>query len=314
VVLAQGDTTTALAAALAAFHRGIAFAHIEAGLRTARRDAPFPEEMNRRLIGRLAELHFAPTSGAADNLRREGIPAGDVFTTGNPVVDALEWTLKKHCPPPLVPLGKRLLLVTVHRRENHGPRLDEICRAVGELSRRDDVHIVWPVHPNPAVGQRVQENLSASDSVRFVPPLAYPEFIAAMKAACVVLSDSGGVQEEALALGTPLLVLRDETERGEAVACGGAALVGADRGRIVRAASQLLDEPAAYAAMAQVRFPFGAGDAATRIVCCLRDRFAASAAVQGWSAEHRRQTHDAAAWDERRTQQERRPAELALSR
>jgi UDP-N-acetylglucosamine 2-epimerase (non-hydrolysing) len=273
LVLAQGDTTTVLAAALCCFHRQIAFGHVEAGLRTGDALDPFPEEMNRVLVARLARLHFAPTEGARQNLLREGVPAAVVFTTGNTGIDALAWTLARaapseHAPPP----GRRLVLVTVHRRENFA-RLPDICAALRELADRGDVHVLLPVHPNPNVRGVVTKALAGHAAIRLVEPLEHPAMVAAMRASALILTDSGGVQEEAPTLGVPVLVLRAGTERPEGVAAGAARLVGTERARIVAEAARLLDDAAANAAMARVRHPYGDGRAAERIVAALASWF-----------------------------------------
>jgi UDP-N-acetylglucosamine 2-epimerase (non-hydrolysing) len=276
VVLAQGDTTSVFITALACFYRRVPFGHVEAGLRTGKRDSPFPEEMNRVLASRLADLHFAPTPSARDNLLREGTPPERVFVTGNPGIDALQFALRQELPNlPADLSGRPMILVTAHRRENHGPPLLEICQAVLELARSRDLTIVFPVHPNPNVQRHVQERLGGHARIRLTPPLDYPQFVAAMKAAHLILSDSGGVQEEAPALGKPVLVLRETTERPEGVAAGSACLVGTSRQRIVAKVLKLLDDPAAYQRMAKAQNPYGDGRAAPRIVDILRHHFAA---------------------------------------
>jgi UDP-N-acetylglucosamine 2-epimerase (non-hydrolysing) len=266
LVLAQGDTTTVLCAALCAFWRRIPFGHVEAGLRSGDTDDPFPEEMNRVLAGRLASIHFAPTAGARDNLLREGVPGDRVHVTGNPVVDALLSTVPRTDPERFRPEpGRRLLLVTAHRRENFGHGLEQICAAVRELAGRPDVSVLFPVHPNPNVAGAAERALGGAANVRLSPPLDYPSMVAAMRASHFILTDSGGVQEEAPSLGKPVLVLRKVTERPEGVAAGAARLVGTERARIVAAATGLLDDAAAHAAMASVPNPYGDGKAGERI-------------------------------------------------
>jgi UDP-N-acetylglucosamine 2-epimerase (non-hydrolysing) len=269
LLLVQGDTTTAMAAALAAFYAQVAVGHVEAGLRTGRRYRPFPEEINRRLISVLASLHFAPTVTAAAALRAEGIPDTDVHVTGNTVVDALEYAVRV-APVGVRPYiqegGQRLILVTAHRRENFGPPLDEICHALLDLARRPDVTIVYPVHLNPNVQGPVRRWLADHPRIHLLPPQDYLGFVRLLRDCDLVLTDSGGIQEEAPALGKPVLVLRDETERPEAVAAGTVLVVGTDRERIVRETERLLDEPAAYRAMAHAVSPYGDGHAAERII------------------------------------------------
>jgi UDP-N-acetylglucosamine 2-epimerase (non-hydrolysing) len=274
LVLAQGDTTSVFAAALCSFYRRVAFGHIEAGLRTGNKLSPYPEEMNRLLTGRLADLHFAPTAAARDNLLREGVDARRISLTGNTSIDALRWAAGRPLPP-LADIGdgRRLLLVTAHRRENFGEPLEQICQALLDIADRDDVTILFPVHLNPNVGRVTRRWLAGHPRIRLAPPLDYPEFVAAMKAAYLILTDSGGVQEEAPSLGKPVLVLRDTTERPEGVAAGTACLVGCQRERIVARVSQLLSDPAAYDAMAQCRNPYGDGEAAARIVAELETYF-----------------------------------------
>ena len=267
MVLAQGDTTTVMVTALACFYRRIPFGHVEAGLRTGDPWYPFPEEMNRVLAGRMAALHFAPTASAAANLEAEGIPAAAVHVTGNTVIDALLDVAARDLPPvPGITPGRRTILLTAHRRENFGAPLEGICRAVQELvARHPDVEVLYPVHPNPNVRRVVQARLGGVERIRLVEPLDYAPFVAAMRAAHLILTDSGGVQEEAPALGKPVLVLRQETERPEAVEAGVVELVGVDPERIVARASRLLDDPRAYAAMARGVSPYGDGRAAGRI-------------------------------------------------
>ena len=272
IVFVQGDTTTAFTAALAAFYQAIPVGHVEAGLRTGRRRSPFPEEMNRRLIGRLADLHFAPTQRAADSLAAEGVRPDSIFVTGNTGVDALLWTReaiasgRARVPEwSFLQSGRQLILVTAHRRESFGPGLEQICDALIELGSRDDVQLVYPVHPNPAVADPVRRMLSQSPGITLVDPLGYVELIDLMRRARFILTDSGGIQEEAPSLGKPVLVLRENTERPVAVEVGTAVLTGADPAKIVAEASRLLDDPAHYATMARRHSPFGDGLACQRI-------------------------------------------------
>jgi UDP-N-acetylglucosamine 2-epimerase (non-hydrolysing) len=270
--LVQGDTTTVMSVALAAFHHRVPVGHVEAGLRTGNLDNPFPEEMNRVVTGRLSRWHFAPTASARDNLLREHCAADSVHLTGNTVIDALLQvsTRATDIGIPLPP-GQRLILVTAHRRENFGAPLREICGAVLDIvSAHPDVHVLFPVHPNPNVAPVVHELLGAHPAVTLCAPLDYLPFVAAMQRATLVLSDSGGVQEEAPALGKPVLVLRRETERPEAVDEGVVRLVGTDRATIAAAAHELLTDPVAYRQMARGVSPYGDGHAAARIVSILR--------------------------------------------
>lgn len=276
VVLAQGDTTTVFAMALACFYRRIPFGHVEAGLRTWDMQNPFPEEANRVLAGRLTRWHFAPTQSSSDNLLREGIPAQDIYVTGNTVIDALLMTASKELEIGVkTDDSKRLVLVTSHRRENFGEPFKNICQALRELAERNpDIQILYPVHPNPNVKDVAHAMLGGIDNIVLCQPLDYAPFIAAMKKAYLIISDSGGVQEEAPALGVPVLVLRDETERPEAVDIGVVKLVGPNKGRILGEAQTLLDDPEAYKAMARGVSPYGDGKGAERIVEVLKKHFA----------------------------------------
>lgn len=267
LVLAQGDTTTVMAAGLCCYYRRIAFGHVEAGLRTGAKYLPFPEEMNRSLVGRLADLHFAPTQGAAANLRLENTPPESIHVTGNTVIDALLWAVGRELPRDHLPPGGRpLILVTAHRRESFGEGLREIFRAVLDIAGARDVDVLYPVHPNPSVRRAAAELLHGHPRIHLVEPLDYPRFVAAMQACRLILTDSGGVQEEAPSLGKPILVLRDQTERPEGVAAGTALLVGPHREALVARALELLDDPETYARMAHRRNPYGDGKAAGRIV------------------------------------------------
>jgi UDP-N-acetylglucosamine 2-epimerase (non-hydrolysing) len=281
-VVVQGDTTTVALAALAAFYARVRVAHVEAGLRTDDKWQPFPEEINRRIAGVIADLHLAPTARARDNLLREGVPRARILVTGNPGIDALRWVTAQPTPPDVrarfavwglnessaVP---RLVLVTAHRRENFGAGLEQICLALRDLARRyrGSVRIVYPVHRNPHVWEPVHRLLGEEPWVTLVPPLDYLPNLHLMRRATLVLTDSGGVQEEAPGLGVPALVLRDVTERPEGVEAGALRLIGTDRARIVAESTRLLDDPAAYRAMARAVNPFGDGHAAARIVAAL---------------------------------------------
>jgi UDP-N-acetylglucosamine 2-epimerase (non-hydrolysing) len=267
-VVVQGDTTTALCAALAAFYKNIPVAHVEAGLRTGDLRQPFPEEMNRVLVSRLAALHFAPTEAARQNLIREGV--GNIFVTGNTAIDAvldvsreIESGRFKPEIPELNPRQK-LILVTAHRRESFGAGFESICRALKRLAARPDVEMIYPVHPNPNVQDPVMRGLRES-RVRLIEPLGYIEFVALMSRAYLILTDSGGIQEEAPSLGKPVLVLREKTERPEAVEAGTARLVGTDEERIVSETKILLDDAAEYARRSRVHNPYGDGHASERI-------------------------------------------------
>jgi UDP-N-acetylglucosamine 2-epimerase (non-hydrolysing) len=276
VVLAQGDTTTVMVAALAAFYHRIPFGHVEAGLRTGDIQNPFPEEANRVIAGRLTRWHFAPTQSSRSNLLREGVRDEDITVTGNTVIDALLMTAALDLEMGIdIPAEARMILVTAHRRENFGEPFRRICSALREIAvRNPDVVLLYPVHPNPNVKDVAHEMLGACPNVRLCEPLDYAPFIAAMKRAHFIISDSGGVQEEAPALGKPVLVLRDETERPEAVEEGVVKLVGSDTARIVAEAQSLLDDQKAYAAMARGVSPYGDGHGAQRIVQVLREHFA----------------------------------------
>lgn len=269
-VLAQGDTTTVFVAALAAFHRAIPFGHVEAGLRTNDLGHPFPEEGYRQMVSRIARWHFAPTSGAAASLLAEGVPEDRIHVTGNTCIDALVQTIAKLSPVP--PDDGRLILLTAHRRENFGERLQNVFSAVRTLADRyADVRFLYPVHPNPNVQAQARALLGSHPRIDLVKPLDYFEFVDLMRRATLILTDSGGVQEEAPALGKPVLVLRDTTERPEAVACGSSRLVGTDTANIIEAVSSLLDRPELLAAMSEVRHPYGGGDASREIVRVLSE-------------------------------------------
>lgn len=280
LLLVHGDTTTTMAAALAAFYAKIPVGHVEAGLRTGNIHAPWPEEMNRSLVGRLAGLHFAPTPRARDALLREGIDPANIQVTGNTVIDALQQVehrlqqddaLQQRFRDQFQALdpSKRLILVTGHRRENFGPGFERICRALKQLSQRGDVQILYPVHLNPAVQEPVRRILSDASDVLLIEPQDYLPFVYLMIRAHLIITDSGGVQEEAPSLGKPVLVMRDTTERPEAVEAGTVRLVGTDEAKIVAETNRLLDDPAAYQAMARALNPYGDGRAAARICSAL---------------------------------------------
>ncbi|MEI5687471.1 non-hydrolyzing UDP-N-acetylglucosamine 2-epimerase [Sphingomonas kyungheensis] len=279
-VIVQGDTATAMVGALAAYYRKIPVAHVEAGLRSGDIYQPWPEEVNRRIVAPIADLHFAPTDTAAAALARETVTAG-VHVTGNTVIDALHWTRERIAADPalaatLDPLaerfaGKRIILVTTHRRENFGYGMAAIARAIARIAARDDVAILFPMHPNPNVGAVMDRWLGTPDNVARIAPLDYPHFIRALGWCDLALTDSGGVQEEAPALGKPVLVMRDTTERPEGVAAGTARLIGTDEERIVSEVFTLLDDISAYAAMARAHNPFGDGHASTRIARIIAD-------------------------------------------
>ena len=268
LVLGQGDTTTVLATALASFYHKVPFGHIEAGLRTHRLYAPFPEEANRVLAGHLSAIHFAPTASARGNLMREGIDPSTILVTGNTVIDSLLLTAARDVPIGVdLDAARRMVLVTAHRRDSFGEPILQICRAIAELHDRfPDVEFLWPVHPNPSIKPVVEAAFADRPRVRLCAPLAYGPFVSALKRATIVLTDSGGVQEEAPALGKPVLVLRDESERPEAISSGVARLVGHDSCAIVSQASRLLTDPDAYRAMARGVSPYGDGRASRRIV------------------------------------------------
>ncbi len=279
-VLVQGDTTTVLCAALAAFYRRIRVGHIEAGLRTGDKWQPFPEEINRRTAGVVADLHFAPTENSRQNLLREGVPDARIRVTGNPVIDALHQIAEMPAPPEVYHLlqalgiqdgGRRLGLVTAHRRENFGEPIEAICRALARLAAEfaGEVEWIYPVHLNPHIQEPVRRILGSTPHVTLLPPLEYLPLVHLQRCAALVLTDSGGIQEEATALKVPTLVLREVTERPEGVAAGVLKLVGADEERIVREAGRLLRDPAAYETMASAPNPFGDGHAAERIVQAL---------------------------------------------
>jgi UDP-N-acetylglucosamine 2-epimerase (non-hydrolysing) len=281
-VLAVGDTTTVVTTSLLAFYRKIKFGHVEAGLRTRNKWHPFPEEINRRLATVTADLHFAPTEWSQGNLLREGVNPEAIRVTGNPVIDALTFVSGQAEPPEIAEILKKLgigstlsgsrdhirklILVTAHRRENFGEPIENICRALIELAKREDVEVVYPVHLNPNVREPVNRLLKDVKHISLLPPLDYLPLVHLMKRTTLILTDSGGIQEEAPAFGKPVLVMRETTERPEGVAAGTLRLVGTDTSRIVEETTRLLDDPVEYGRMAKASNPYGDGHTAERIV------------------------------------------------
>ena len=275
-VLVHGDTTTTLATSLASYYEKINVGHVEAGLRTGNIYSPWPEEINRQVVSNIARLHFAPTPEARENLLKEGINKEYIFVTGNTVVDALfnisqrlekndelNYQVKKYIPS--LNLDKKIILVTGHRRENFGDGFENICNALNEIAERDDVEIVYPVHLNPNVQEPVNRLLGNNPNIHLISPLDYLPFVYLMNKSYLILTDSGGIQEEAPSLGKPVLVLRDNTERPEALKAGTVKLVGTSTEAIVSETCNLLDERSKYEAMAKSKNPFGVGDAANKI-------------------------------------------------
>lgn len=280
LVLVQGDTTTTFAASLSAFYQKTKIGHIEAGLRTFDKYRPFPEEVNRHLTSVIADYHFAPTEKAKDNLLKEGIHADRIYVTGNTVIDALFWVLNKQSPPEykkrmedyfinefgISTHDKKLILVTAHRRESFGKGFENICLALKDLvSKNPDIRIVYPVHLNPNVQEPVHRIIGDVDRIHLIDPLDYGPFVYLMNRSHLILTDSGGIQEEAPSLRKPVLVMREVTERPEAVQAGAAKLVGPWREDIVRETQQLLDHPEEYQRMADIKNPYGDGKSAKRI-------------------------------------------------
>jgi UDP-N-acetylglucosamine 2-epimerase (non-hydrolysing) len=274
-VLVHGDTLTTMMATLACYFRQIPVGHVEAGLRSGDIYAPWPEEVNRKVTGAVADLHFAPTDNAASALRAENVAEDAIHVTGNTVIDALLATQAKLAADPgLAPIvavlkkrfaGKRIIAVTAHRRENFGDGMAQIADALQQLAMREDVAIIYPMHPNPNVASVMRPALDDRNNIALIEPLDYLNFVAMMEACDIVLTDSGGIQEEAPSLGKPVLVMRDTTERPEGVEAGTALLVGADSRRIVHEVTRLLDDAAAYGAMAKAHNPYGDGTASRRI-------------------------------------------------
>jgi UDP-N-acetylglucosamine 2-epimerase (non-hydrolysing) len=286
-ILVQGDTTTVAIAALLAYYRRIKVGHVEAGLRTHDKWQPFPEEINRRVAGVIADLHFAPTEWSRQNLLRENTPETSVVVTGNSVIDALNFVSKQDEPQEIKELldqlgiastlsgsrndVRKLILVTAHRRENFGKPIENICQALKELATRRDVEIVYPVHLNPNVQEPVNRILKDVKHITLLPPLDYLPLVHLMKRATLILTDSGGIQEEAPAFGIPVLVMRETTERPEGVDAGTLKLVGTETSHIVQEARRLLDDPVEYAKMSKASNPYGDGHAAERIIQALLD-------------------------------------------
>jgi UDP-N-acetylglucosamine 2-epimerase (non-hydrolysing) len=280
-VIVQGDTATAMVGALAAYYRKVPVSHVEAGLRSGDIWQPWPEEVNRRIVAPIADQHFAPTETAAEALRRENIAPATIHVTGNTVIDALLATQARLEADPAMAsglddiaarfTGKRIILVTTHRRENFGEGMENIARAIGRIADRDDVAILFPVHPNPNVVSVMDRMLGDRANVARIDPLDYPHFVRALGLCHIALTDSGGVQEEAPALGKPVLVMRETTERPEGVVAGTAKLIGTDSDRIVSEIFTLLDDSSAYSAMARAHNPFGDGHASARIARIVAD-------------------------------------------
>lgn len=269
IVLVHGDTTTTFVASLAAFYNQVAIGHVEAGLRTWDKYSPFPEEMNRQLTGVMADLHFSPTYGAADNLRRENKPEEAIYITGNTAIDALQTTVRADYEHPVLSktAGKKMVLMTAHRRENLGEPMRRIFRAVRRLvDEHADIAVVYPVHLNPAVQEVAQEILGSHERIHLIEPLDAFDFHNFARRAHLILTDSGGVQEEAPSLGVPVLVLRDTTERPEGIEAGTLKLAGTDEDQVYRLADELLRDAAAYEKMAKAANPYGDGKASERIV------------------------------------------------
>ncbi len=281
MMIVQGDTTTTMAAALAAFHRQIPVAHVEAGLRTYERYSPFPEEMNRRLATSLSSLHLAATPAAATNLKAEGVEESTVCVTGNTVIDALQWVASQSVDLKgtqlgdvleRIPRSKKVLLVTAHRRESWGEPMARIGRALAQLAEANaDLHILFPIHRNPIVRDAIVPSIAHLSNVHVIEPLDYGLFTTAIARAHIILTDSGGVQEEAPSLGIPVLVLRESTERQEAIDAGTALLVGTDQGRIVREVQRLLDHPNHWEEMASIANPYGDGYACDRTTAAVAE-------------------------------------------
>jgi UDP-N-acetylglucosamine 2-epimerase (non-hydrolysing) len=278
-VLVHGDTLTTMVATLAAYFRKIPVGHVEAGLRSGDIYQPWPEEVNRKVVGTVADMHFAPTQAAAKALLAENTPEASIFVTGNTVIDALLHTERLVAANPVLaaPIaklglrfaGKRIIAVTTHRRENFGAGMANIAQAIAELASRNDVAVILPVHPNPNVKPILETALGSLDNIALIEPLDYPSFVRLLSISELVLTDSGGVQEEAPSLGKPVLVMRETTERPEGVEAGTALLVGSDRERIVFETTRLLDDHAAYSAMASAHNPYGDGTAAVQIAAII---------------------------------------------
>ena len=280
LVMIQGDTTTTLAGALCAFYRRIPVGHIEAGLRTGNLEHPFPEEMNRVVASRIATLHFAPTDGAASNLKREGVPESQIHVTGNTGIDAIQWVRDALEAGQLkggdwsnLDASRKLIVVTAHRRESFGGGFERICDGLLRLARRGDVQIVYPVHRNPKVVDSVWRRLSGEPNIMLIEPLDYIPFVDLMRRSYLLLTDSGGIQEEGPSLGKPVLVMRETTERPEAVEAGGARLVGTDPDCIYRETSALIESAELYESMRNIKNPFGDGTASSQIAEAVLSHF-----------------------------------------
>lgn len=282
-VLVHGDTTTSTAAALAAFYAGIQVGHVEAGLRTHNLMSPWPEEANRQITGRLANLHFAPTPSSRDNLLKENVAAASIHVTGNTVIDALlmikdrlnqdtKLDAELNGKFPFLDQAKRLILVTGHRRESHDGGIERVCEALAEISRRGDVQILYPVHLNPKVEAAVDKVLSGVNNVFLIEPQSYLPFVWLLNKSYMIVTDSGGIQEEAPSFGKPVLVTRDTTERPEAVDAGTVKLVGTDTAMLLKEVNHLLDDERAYLEMSRAHNPYGDGKAAARIADVLADQ------------------------------------------
>lgn len=280
-VLVHGDTLTTMMASLACYFRRIPVGHVEAGLRSGDIYSPWPEEVNRKVTGVIADLHFAPTATAAASLRSENVDETSIHVTGNTVIDALLYAQRRIAADPalapaIAPLkarfaGRRIIAVTAHRRENFGMGMAQIAKGLQDLAARKDVAIIYPLHPNPNVAGVMRPALAGHDNIALIDPLDYLDFVAMMEASDIVLTDSGGIQEEAPSLGKPVLVMRDTTERPEGIAAGTARLVGADAPAIFAETSRLLDDPVAYEAMARAHNPYGDGEASRRIANLLAE-------------------------------------------
>ncbi len=287
IVLVHGDTTTAFTASLAAFYEGIYVGHVEAGLRTHNIKSPYPEEFNRRIIGMVSSLHFTPTTKSRDNLLNEGVNPDLIYVTGNTVIDSLHYSLKKIDENELLKkeiyeylnqnlnfdfLNKKFILITLHRRENFGCGVQEICNGIKWLANKyRDVHFVFPVHMNPKVSAKVYESLAEIKNIKLIKPLNYENFIVLLRSSCMVLTDSGGIQEEAPSLGKPVLVMREFTERPEAVMAGTVRLIGSDANKIFNGVSELLDNKSLYQKMSKMHNPYGDGNAVVKILNLLKN-------------------------------------------
>jgi UDP-N-acetylglucosamine 2-epimerase (non-hydrolysing) len=273
-VIVQGDTTTALSSALAAFYQKVKVGHVEAGLRTYNKTEPFPEEINRQLISKLSDLHFAPTEESKSNLILENIDANDIVVTGNTVIDALSIAMKQPLTNflqnilPLIGSGKKIITITAHRRENFGEPLENICTAIIKLASiyKDQYHFVYPVHPNPNVKTVVFDKLSGIENITLTEPLNYFDFIQLLKQSILVITDSGGLQEEAPSFGIPVMILRNKTERNEGIKSGAGLIIGTNASTIIQSVSQLLDDPTEYKSHSTYNNPYGDGKATSRII------------------------------------------------